>query len=203
LCVGNALEVEEAIAVLRGGGPEDLRELCWELAAWMFHLGGRAATIGDGKRLADELIRSGQAFEKFCEMVALQGGDTAVIDNPARLPRAGRALDLISPKSGYVGAIQSEDVGTACVLLGGGRQKKEDSVDPAVGVVLHRKVGDRVAAGEKLCTLMYNSAASAAGAKVLMEQSYRIVDSRPESRKLVRRIIPAAPELNGPLASAG
>ena len=160
--VGNAVEVEEALAVLRGEGPEDLRELCRELAAWMFHLGGRATTIDEGKCLADELIQSGQAFERFREMVALQGGDTAAIDNPARLPRAAHALDVKSPSSGYVGAIQCEDVGTACMLLGGGREKKEDSIDPAVGIVLHKKIGDPVAAGETLCTLMYNSQTRAA-----------------------------------------
>ncbi len=193
LRVGNAVEVEEAIAVLRDRGPEDLRELCRELAAWMFHLGGRATTIAHGKRLADELIRSGQAFERFREMVALQGGDTVAIDNPARLPRAAHTLDVQSPRSGYVGAIQCEEVGTACMLLGGGREKKEDSIDPAVGIVLHKKSGDRVSAGETLCTLLYNSQTRAARAKALIEQSYQIVDSPPPSRKLIRRVIRAAP----------
>ncbi len=192
LRVGNAVEVEETIAVLRGHGPEDLRELCRELAAWMFHLGGRATTIADGKRFADELIWSGQAFEKFREMVALQGGDTAAIDNPARLPRAAHILDVKSPRSGYVGAIQCEEVGTACMLLGGGRERKEDSIDPAAGIILHKKTGDRVSAGESLCTLMYNSQTRAARARVLIEQSYQIVDSPPPSRKLIRRVIPAA-----------
>jgi len=191
LCIGNALEVEEALAVLRGGGPEDLRELCWELAAWMFHLGGRATTVAEGKRIASELIRSGRAFEKFREIVALQGGDTAAIDDPARLPRATHALEVISPRSGYVGAIQCEDMGTACTLLGGGREKKEDSVDPAVGIVLHKKNGDRVAAGESLCTLKYNDQARADRAKILIEQCYQIVDSPPAPGKLIRQIIPA------------
>jgi len=189
--VGNAAEVDEALAVLRGGGPEDLRELCSELAAWMFHLGGRATTIEEGKNLADRLIRSGQPFEKFREMVALQGGDTDAIDNPALLPRAAHALDVKSPRSGYVGAIQCDTVGTACMLLGGGREKKEDSIDSAAEIVLHKKSGDRVSAGESLCTLMYNSQARAAHAKLMIEQSYRIVDSPPPSRKLVRRVISA------------
>lgn len=189
LRIGNALEVEESIAVLRGAGPEDLRELCWELAAWMFHLGGRATTIEEGKRLASKLIQSGQAFEKFREIVALQGGNTAAIDDPTLLSKAAHALDVTSPGSGYVNAIQCEDVGTACVLLGGGREKKEDSVDPAVGIVLHKKVGDRVAAGEPLCTLMYNSETRAASARALLEKSYQIADSPPPPRKLIRRVI--------------
>jgi pyrimidine-nucleoside phosphorylase len=192
LRVGNALEVEEVLEVLRGGGPEDLRELCMELAAWMFHLGGRAATIADAKTLAGELIQSGRALKKFREMVKLQGGDVRVVDDPSLLPRARHSLSIRSPKSGYVGAIRCEDVGTACVILGGGREKKEDSVDPAVGIILHKKVHDRVAAGEALCTLIYNSEARAARAKTLIEQSYEITDAAPAPRKLVHRIIPAA-----------
>jgi pyrimidine-nucleoside phosphorylase len=191
LRVGNALEVEEVIEVLNGAGPEDLRELCLELAAWMIHLGVRAGTIDDAKKLAAEMIRSGQALKKFRELVKLQGGDVACVDDPSKLPRAQSSLDVTSPASGYVAAIQSEDVGTACVVLGGGREKKEDSVDPAVGVILHKKVGDRVAAGEKLCTLMYNSETRVARAKTLMQQSYRIAGSVPPPRKLIRRIIPA------------
>lgn len=194
LRVGNALEVEEILEVLRGGGPEDLRELCMELAAWMFHLGGRAATIAEAKKLAGELIQSGKALKRLREMVALQGGDPAAIDDPTRLPRAKDSLNISSPRSGYVRAIRCEDVGTACVILGGGREKKEDSVDPAVGIILHKKVHDRVAAGEALCTLMYNSEARAVRAKVLMEQSYQIADSAPAPRKLIHRIISATQE---------
>lgn len=189
LRVGNALEVEECIDILRGRGSADLRELCLELAAWMLHLGGRADTIAQGKQLAADLIASRQALDKFRRMVALQGGDPAVIDDPARLPRAKRSLEVLSAKSGYVSAIQCEDVGTACVILGGGREKKEDSIDPAVGIVLHKKVGDRVSAGEPLCTLHYSSDARAAQAKRLIEQSYRISETPLPPAPLVRRII--------------
>jgi pyrimidine-nucleoside phosphorylase len=187
--VGNALEVEEVIDVLNGTGPEDLRELCLELAAWMIHLGVQAGTIGDARKLAVEVIRSGEAFKKFRELVKLQGGDAAAIDDPSKLPRARFSMDVTSPSSGCVATIQSEDVGTACVILGGGREKKEDSVDPAVGIVLHKKVGDPVEFGESLCTLHYNSEGRAGRAKALMERSYRIGDSIPAPRKLVRRIV--------------
>jgi pyrimidine-nucleoside phosphorylase len=190
--VGNALEVEECLDVLRGRGPEDLRQLCLELGGWMFRLGGRSSTIDHAKQLADRLLRSGQALEKFRRMVELQGGDPAVIDDPQRLPRAKYLLDVASPRSGYVGAIQCEMVGTACVILGGGRERKEDSVDPSVGITLHKKVADRVSAGESLCTIHYNSETRAAQAKKLLEQSYQIADSRPAPRRLVHRIIPAA-----------
>ena len=189
--VGNALEVDEAIDVLLGGGPDDLRELCLELAAWMIHLGVQAGTIGDARKLAAETIRSGQAMKKFRELVKLQGGDVGAIDDPSKLPRARFSMEITSPSSGVVAAILCEDVGTACVVLGGGREKKEDSVDPAVGIVLHKKVGDHVEFGESLCTVHYNSEARAARAKALMERSYRIGDSIPAPRKLIHRILPA------------
>jgi len=190
LRVGNALEVEEAIEVLLGAGPDDLRELCVELAAWMIHLGGRASSVGEAKKVAVELIRSGQAFKKFRQLVELQGGDVSRIDDPTRLPQAKFSLDVESPANGYVASIQCEDVGTACVILGGGREKKEDTVDPAVGIILHKKAGDAVSAGDSLCTLKYNSEERAARAKALLEKSYRIAASAPVPRKLIRRILP-------------
>jgi pyrimidine-nucleoside phosphorylase len=190
LHIGNALEVEEVIQILHGAGPDDLRELCLELASWMLYLGGRSASVRDAKKLAAELIRSGQALEKFRRLVELQGGDAACIDEPSRLRRAKFSLEVKSPRDGFVSAIQSEDVGTACVVLGGGREKKEDSVDPAVGIILHKKVGDRVDAGDSLCTVMYNSAAAAARAKTLLERSYQVTDSPPAPRKLIQRIVP-------------
>lgn len=197
LHVGNALEVEEVLQVLRGQGPEDLRELCLELAAWMFHLGGLADTINQGKPIAQQLISSGKALEKFRQMVTLQSGDAGDIDDPRRLPKARHTLDVASTRSGYVKAIQCESVGTACVILGGGREKKEDSVDPAVGLVLHKKVSDRVAAGEPLCTIHYNSEALAARAKKLVEESYEIADAPPaRTRPLVHRVITTSVEAN-------
>ncbi|HXX20501.1 MAG TPA: thymidine phosphorylase [Candidatus Acidoferrum sp.] len=187
--IGNALEVQECLDVLRGRGPADLRELCLELAAWMFCLGGRADKIEPGKELAARLIDSGKALEIFRQMVVLQGGDSGVIDDPSRLPRAEHSLDVISAESGYVVAMRCEDIGTACVILGGGREKKEDSVEPAVGIVLHKKTGDRVSAGEPLCTLHYNSDPRAARAKQLLEQSFDIDPTPPAPKPLIRRII--------------
>jgi pyrimidine-nucleoside phosphorylase len=198
LRVGNALEVEESLDVLRGRGPEDLRELCRELAARMLHMGGRASTIEEAKELSDQLIQSGRAFETFRQMVALQGGDVSVIDDPSRLPRARYAMHVVSSKKGFVGGIDSEAVGTACVILGGGREKKEDSVDPAVGILLHKKVADQVAVGEPLCTIAYNQEARAGQARQLLLESYEISDSIPAPKKLIRRIIPAEGASSGP-----
>ena len=190
LRAGNALEVEEVLEVLRAEGPEDLRELCVELAGWMFLLGGRTATLEQGTRTAEQLLSSGKALEKFREMVRLQGGNAGVIDDPKRLPQARGRIDVISSSSGYVSAIRCEQVGTACVILGGGRERKEDLVDPAVGIALHKKVSDEVKAGEALCTIYYNSEARAARAQELLQASYRIATEPPaEKRPLVHQVI--------------
>jgi len=187
---GNALEVEESIEVLRGGGPGDLRELCLELSAWMFYLGGRSSSVSEGKKLAAEMIATGRARDKFREIVRLQGGDAAVVDDPGRLPRARHTVDVPSPASGYVASTQCEQLGVACVVLGGGREKREDSIDPAVGLVFHKKVGDAVRRGEPLCTIHYNSEARLAEARRLVEESYRIEPSAPrQPRPLVHRVI--------------
>jgi pyrimidine-nucleoside phosphorylase len=188
--VGNALEIEECLEVMRGEGPADLRELCLELAAWMLYTAGRVVTLDSGRELAAELIASRAALEKFRDIIVLQGGDSTVVDDLERLPRAQNRTDVPSPSSGYVSAIQCEHVGTACVVLGGGREKKEDSVDPAVGLVLHKKVGDPVQAGEALCTVHYNSDARLAEARRLLEVSYSITAAPPsQKRPLVHRVI--------------
>ena len=188
--VGNALEVRECIDVLHGGGPEDLRDLCHDLAAWMFFLGGASKTVADGKRLSEQIIASGQAFERFRHMVELQGGDISVIDDPTRLPSADHRVDVPSPQAGYVTSILCEQVGTACVILGGGRERKEDSVDPAVGIVVYKKTGDKVSVGEPLCTIHCHSDAQAARAQTLLEESYQIAAAPPAHKSsLVHRVI--------------
>ena len=188
--VGNSLEVAECIEVLNGKGPEDLRELCRVLSAWMFLLGRRVSTLEEGQRLAEEMIASGKAREKFREMIRLQGGDDAVVDDPGLLPRARQQAELASPASGFVTSIMCEQIGTAAVLLGGGREKKEDSVDPAVGIIVHKKLGDKVFAGEALCTAHYNSAERLERARSLIVESYKI-EAVPSSqgRPLVGRVI--------------
>jgi pyrimidine-nucleoside phosphorylase len=188
--VGNALEVQECVEVLQGGGAQDLRELCLELAAWMFHLGDAAKNVPQGRELAEQILASGKAFARFRQMVESQGGDIGAIDDPARLPGAEHRVDVLSPAAGYVASIQCEQVGTACVILGGGRERKEDSIDPAVGIVIHKKIGDKVAAGEPLCTIHCHSDAQAARARKLLEASYQIAAAPPaQSPRLVHRVI--------------
>jgi pyrimidine-nucleoside phosphorylase len=187
---GNAMEVVESLEVLSGAGPEDLRELCLVLAAWMLFLGERVNSVEAGKRLAAELIASGQAREKFREIVKQQGGDTRVVDDPKLLPRAAHTLDVAAAADGYIAATQCEQLGVAVVVLGGGREKKEDSVDPAVGLVFRKRNGDRIARGEPLCTLHYNSAARLDEARRLIETAYMIAPQPPAAgRPLVGRVI--------------
>jgi pyrimidine-nucleoside phosphorylase len=188
--IGNALEVVEVVEILRGAGPQDLRDLCLELGGWMLHLGGVSDTVADGKKLGQQLIASGKALDKFRQMVELQGGDARVVDDPKKLPQAKHAMTLCSPRTGYVAFLQCEQVGTACVVLGGGRERKEDSVDPAVGIVLHKKVGDAISVGEPLATIHYNAETRAARARQLLEESYQILDSPAiEKRSLIHRVI--------------
>jgi pyrimidine-nucleoside phosphorylase len=195
--IGNALEVAEVVDVLRGGGPDDLRELCLELAGWMLYLGGASKTVAEGKQQSDKLISSGMALDKFRQMVELQGGDPHVIDDEKRLPQAQHSTQIRSANSGYLASMQCEQIGTACVILGGGRERKEDSVDPAVGIVLHRKVGDQVRAGEPLATIYYNAEARAERARQLIEASCDISDAAPVTgRPLVHRVIGKSGEKN-------
>src|ERR1700684_3569835 len=187
--VGNALEVEECLDVLAGGGPEDLRELCLDLSAWMFVLGGKCPRVAEGRILAAELIASDAARDKFREIIRLQGGDAGVVDDPSRLPHAKNKAAAITMKEGYVTAIRCEQVGVASMLLGGGREKKEDSIDPAVGIVLKKKIGDAVKAGENLCTVHYNLDARLVPAMRLLSESFEIGDQAPPVTPLMRKII--------------
>ena len=188
--IGNALEVVEVLQVLRGGGPEDLRELCLHLSGWMLQLGGASKTVAEGKQISADLIASGKALEKFRSMVELHGGDPSVVDSPEKLPQAANRFEVTSAKRGYVAAMQCEQIGAASVILGGGRERKEDSIDPAVGIVLHKKVGDRVEAGESLATVHYNVQGKAEAARQLLEASYEFAETPPAKRRpLIHRVI--------------
>jgi len=195
--IGNALEVVEVGEILRDEGPEDLRQLCLELAGWMLHLGGVSATVAEGKQQSAKLIASGKALDKCRQMVELQGGDPRFIDDPKILPQAQHTIEVTGTSAGYVRSMQCEQIGTACIILGGGRERKEDSVDPAVGIVLHKKVTDPVSAGESIATIYYNAEARAVRAKQLIGQSYQIADSPPsEKRPLIHRVIGKSGETN-------
>jgi pyrimidine-nucleoside phosphorylase len=188
---GNAMEVAESIEILNGKGPADLRELCLELSAWMFYLGERVASVDEGKRLAANQITSGRAKEQFREIIRLQGGDDGVVDHPERLAKALYTAEVTSPANGYAQITDCEKLGRACIALGAGRNTKEDAIDPAVGLVFHRKRGGAVRQGEVLCTIHYNSPERLEDARRLIAASFQITREAPTPRPLVRRVIGA------------
>jgi len=190
LYVGNALEVLECLEVLKGGGPADLRDLSIELAAWMFYLGEKTTSVEQGRNLAQRTIADDSAFEKFCELASLQGGDADALRNPKKLPRARNHREVRSRSAGNIQEIDCEQIGIASLVLGGGREKKEDSIDPAVGIVLHKKIGDAVAHNEPICTFHFNSDARLSEAESLIYSSYKIDAGKAPARgKLIRRVI--------------
>ncbi|AEH54654.1 pyrimidine-nucleoside phosphorylase [Heyndrickxia coagulans] len=154
--IGNALEVKEAIDTLKGEGPEDLTELVLALGSQMVVLAGKATTLEEARNMLKEAIASGAGLAKFKKFVANQGGDPSVIDHPEKLPQAKYAIDLPAITSGYVSQMVADQIGVAAMMLGAGRATKEDKIDFAVGIVLRKKVGDRVEAGEPLATIYAN-----------------------------------------------
>jgi len=194
--VGNALEVKESVEVLRGRGPEDLRELCLLLTAYMLVFGRVAGSVQEGKEKAASMMASGAGLQKFSEIVRLQGGDPRVIEDPERLPRAAHLEDVPSPRTGYVGRIDTEAIGVAAMLLGAGRETVDAPIDPAVGLVVKRKLGEAVTAGDPLLTLHYNSPARREEAVRLASRAYHIQSEPPAKVPLVHKIL--GPPEEGP-----
>jgi pyrimidine-nucleoside phosphorylase len=189
---GHSSEIIECIEVLNGRGSTDLRDLSIELSAWMFYLGERSGSLDEGRELAVSMIASGQAREKFRQGIRLQGGDAGVIDEPQRLPKARSSVDIFSQSDGYVTGTNCEQFGTALAMLGGGREKKEDAIDPGVALEFHKRVGDPVRKGEPLATIHYNADAKLTEATTMVRASYFIAPEAPhEKRPLIRRIIGA------------
>lgn len=154
--IGNALEVQEAINTLKGQGPSDLQELCYTLGSQMVVLGGKAKSLDEARLLLQEAVASGAALEVLKKFIVAQGGNAAVVDDPSLLPRAEFVVEVPAKSSGYVASIEADDIGTAAMLLGAGRATKESAIDLAVGLVLRKKVGDAVTAGESLVTVHAN-----------------------------------------------
>ncbi len=189
---GHSNEIAECIDILRGGGPADLRELSVELSAWMFFLGERTKTLDEGRQLAEKMIVTGQAKEKFKQGIRLQGGDERVVDDPQLLPQARSHADVPSPSGGFIAATNCEQLGTALAMLGGGREKKEDTIDHAVGLEFHKRIGDRVEKGEALVTIHYNNDTKLAEAQSRIANSYQVGEVAPrEKLPLIRRILGA------------
>jgi pyrimidine-nucleoside phosphorylase len=172
--VGNAVEVAECIECLRGGGPDDLVGLSIELAAEMVVMGRRASSLEQAREICKKTVRDGSALEKFRLMVGEQGGDVRAVDDPALLPAPRRQVALKARSAGYVQFLAARPVGHASMLLGAGRARMDSPIDHAVGVILHKKVGDSVRDDESLCTLLVNDESRLEEAATLIRDAYTI-----------------------------
>ena len=187
--VGNALEVTESVDTLKGRGPSDLEALSIELAAWMVHLGGKAEGLDAARAKVRESLRSGAGLRKFQEVIALQGGDPRVCDDTALLPRARETVEVRATAEGRVTRIACRAVGHAAMLLGAGRETVDSRIDPAVGIVLHKKVGDPVVMGEPIATVHVNERARRDECVARLTEAIRIGPEAPPSRPLVRSVL--------------
>lgn len=154
--IGNALEVKEAIDTLKGEGPEDLHELVLTLGSQMVVLAKKADTLDEARAKLEEVMKNGKALEKFKDFLKNQGGDSSIVDDPSKLPQAAYQIDVPAKEAGVVSEIVADEIGVAAMLLGAGRATKEDEIDLAVGIMLRKKVGDKVEKGEPLVTLYAN-----------------------------------------------
>ncbi|HEY1423404.1 MAG TPA: thymidine phosphorylase [Candidatus Acidoferrum sp.] len=186
---GHSHEVIESIEVLKGRGAADLRDLSTELSAWMFYLGERTKSVDEGRALAEKLVASGEALAKFKQGIALQGGDARVIDDYATLPQAKNTVEIKSSANGFLAATNCMEFGIALAMLGGGREKKEDKIDPGVGLEFHKRIGDRVATDETLVTIYYNNDAKLPDAQQRITQAFVLSDQPVPPKKLIRRLI--------------
>jgi pyrimidine-nucleoside phosphorylase len=189
---GHSAEIIECIDVLNGRGPADLRHLSIELSAWMFYLGERTKSVDQGRFLAETMISTGKAKEKFKQGIKLQGGDERVIDEPDRLPKARFRVDVLSERDGYITGTDCEQFGTALAMLGGGREKKEDAIEHGVALTFHKRVGDIVRKGEPLVTIDYNADDKLDDAKSIIGKSYFTGPEAPrEEPLLIHRVLGA------------
>ncbi len=187
--IGNALEIMEVSQTLQNGGPIDLTRLSLELAARMIHLGKVTATIDEARELAQTKLLDGSGFRKFKEVIAAQGGNPLVLDRFDMLPNATGMREIATPRGGYVAGIDAQLIGQAATLIGAGRARKEDAIDPAVGVILDVKIGAKVDSNTVLCRLYYRDETNVEEAAELVEDAFRISASAPEDRELILEVV--------------
>ena len=183
--IGNSLEVKEAIEVLKNRGPEDLRNLCLVLGAHMLKLGRAAKNYEEGRNRLEKILKEGTGFNKFKEMIAAQGGNLEIIDNPELLPLAKYSTKIKAEISGYVQKIDSRLVGESAMLLGAGREKKESEIDLSVGIILKKKVGSKVKINEDLAEVYYNDSEKLKEAKNKLFSSFVVGDKKPKKLPLI------------------
>lgn len=187
--VGNALEVEEAVQVLKGGGPEDLRQLCLELAGEMIRIGGRAESFEEGKETARQVLSDGRALEKFRQMVRCQGGDDRIIEEPERMGSSRYSRDVLAGRTGFIAETDTREIGRASQHLGAGRLRKEDEIDFTAGIRMHVRIGNFVKEGDVLATLYGADSRRLEEAEIIMEAAIRISAEPTAPPKLIQKII--------------
>lgn len=187
--IGNALEVAEALQTLQGEGPPDLQELCLALGSHMLVLARVAGSLDDARDALQRALENGGARAKFKELIDAQGGDGRVVEEPDRLPQAPVTLPVPAEADGTVAAIDAERLGTAAMALGAGRTRKDERIDPAVGLVLRRKVGDPVARGDILAEVYAADRAQGAGAVGRVRSAYTIGRAAPPPRPLIHGVV--------------
>jgi pyrimidine-nucleoside phosphorylase/thymidine phosphorylase len=187
--VGNALEVMEVSQTLQNAGPTDLTRISLELAARMIFLAKIVPTLDEGRELAQQKLLDGSGYRKFKDVIEAQGGNPQVLDRFELLPNATGVREIASPRAGYVSAIDAEDIGMASSMIGAGRNTKEDSIDPAVGVILEVKTGQKIEAGAVLCRLYYTREENLEEAAQQIEDAFRISATPPEERELILEVV--------------
>jgi pyrimidine-nucleoside phosphorylase len=187
--VGNALEVMEVSQTLQNAGPVDLTRISLELAARMIFLGKLTKTLDEARELAQSKLLDGSGYRKFKEVIAAQGGNPQVLDRFELLPNATGAREIYCPRAGYITAIDAEYIGLASSMIGAGRDTKEDAIDPAVGVILEAKIGQKMDAGSVLCRIYYTREDRLDDAAQLVEDAFRISGSAPDERNLILEVV--------------
>ena len=187
--IGNALEIMEASQTLQNAGPADLTKISLELAARMIFLGKQAATLDEARMLAEKHLVDGSAYKKLKQVVAAQGGNPQALDKFELLPNATGMREITSPRAGYVSRINAQDIGVSSNMIGAGRDKKEDSIDPAVGIILEVKMGEKVDAGSVLCRLYYTKEDRVDEAAEMVEDAFHISSQKPDERELILEVV--------------
>ena len=187
--VGNALEVKEAIETLNGKGPEDFVELCLTLGSRMLLAGGKTDSAEEAVEMLKCVIEDGSALQKLAEFVKAQGGDETLVYHPELLQKASVQKEVLSPREGYISRIVCDEVGICSLILGGGRETKESKIDLSVGIVLKKKVGESVKAGEALAIIHANDEDKAKEAERRLLEAYTITSEKPERQPFIKAII--------------
>jgi len=187
--VGNALEIMEVSQTLQNLGPTDLTRISLELAARMIFLAKIVPTLDEARELAQKKLLDGGGFKKFRDVIQAQGGNPQVLDRFDMLPNASGERPILSPRTGYVSAIDAEYIGQASAMIGAGRDTKDDVIDPAVGVILEVKVGQKVEAGGVLCRMYHTGEERLEDAAQLIEDAFRISSTEPEERELILEVV--------------